>query len=916
VGVSDLLAVGTSPDFSDANVAYRSSTGAWYFKTPSAFSWKDSQLYAFSHGGNLVTVESADTNTWLQSKFSGDFWIGYYRDFSANAWRWVSGSTATYTNWLSGQPGTAADQLYAFANNGGWSSATPGELKFGLYEVKTPPVEVTASTVPEPSATHRLQWSGRNLATGRFNANIPDQLSTVETYVDDRDSSNTATVGDEFVMAELVSGDSGVQTRTLARRTLSGIGLSASYAVASGRARTGATDFLVTGEPDGQLFTWSSPTAGTALQSRPFSILHIGKSWHALERLGIAGSGDGLVGLRVDPASPQRTDIFLWLPRELDFAAAPVIQQTVPLVRVLPTTNSGGANSQIDVRLWDSEGNPSRIEVQFQNPSTGQWQNATLLSIDGQSVSAGMAVSALPQGVTHQIIWNAAQNLGSGYKGSVSVRVRGSDAFGSGTWSDASLYTVDLSEIPTAIISLSSRLSVEINDRLVVPFRLEGVGGKTILIRAVGPGLVSFGLAGAMSDPKLRLLSANGTEIGNNDDWNTPSGNTTAVVTATATVGAYPLASGSKDAALCATLNPGSYIVEFTGNGPGILLVELYDIDVPIHTSRLTYLGLFGPAGAGTSIQINGFVTSGNTARDFLLRAVGPSLGLSGCLADPQLALYDNNGMQLAINDNWGGTPTLQGLFSSVGAPSWSANSLDAALTAQFASTMASHTALVSGPVGATGSALFEVYDTANRTPPTSPVLLIPAASQTVALGQSTRFEVFAAGVEPLSYQWRKNGADIIGATSSAVSLTNTVAADSGDYTVAITNSAGTLTSAAATLVVNPPAIHAADTNGDFRISLPELTRVIELYNTRLNTARTGRYKVQAGSEDGFAQDPAATANQTLTRYHSADSNRDGQISLGELTRVIELYNYRVGTTRTGQYHVQAGTEDGFAPGP
>jgi hypothetical protein len=31
---------------------------------------------------------------------------------------------------------------------------------------------------------------------------------------------------------------------------------------------------------------------------------------------------------------------------------------------------------------------------------------------------------------------------------------------------------------------------------------------------------------------------------------------------------------------------------------------------------------------------------------------------------------------------------------------------------------------------------------------------------------------------------------------------------------------------------------------------------------------------------------------------------------------VIELYNYRVGTSRTGQYHVQAGTEDGYAPGP
>ena len=70
----------------------------------------------------------------------------------------------------------------------------------------------------------------------------------------------------------------------------------------------------------------------------------------------------------------------------------------------------------------------------------------------------------------------------------------------------------------------------------------------------------------------------------------------------------------------------------------------------------------------------------------------------------------------------------------------------------------------------------------------------------------------------------------------------------------------------------------------------------------------------------------AGTSYQTMAKpdplvirsasLHTADSNRDGKISLTELTRVIELYNYRSGTTRTGQYKPQAGTEDGFAPGP
>jgi hypothetical protein len=111
---------------------------------------------------------------------------------------------------------------------------------------------------------------------------------------------------------------------------------------------------------------------------------------------------------------------------------------------------------------------------------------------------------------------------------------------------------------------------------------------------------------------------------------------------------------------------------------------------------------------------------------------------------------------------------------------------------------------------------------------------------------------------------------------------------------------------------------HDADTDRNWRLSLLELTRVIELYNTRNGTVRTGCYAVQAGSEDGFAPEPtrANAATPTLTRYHSADTDKDGKIGLVELTRVIELYNYRVGTSRTGQYHVQAGTEDGYAPGP
>ena len=51
-------------------------------------------------------------------------------------------------------------------------------------------------------------------------------------------------------------------------------------------------------------------------------------------------------------------------------------------------------------------------------------------------------------------------------------------------------------------------------------------------------------------------------------------------------------------------------------------------------------------------------------------------------------------------------------------------------------------------------------------------------------------------------------------------------------------------------------------------------------------------------------------------RYHSADFNQDGRISMEELLSVIRLYLYESNHQRTGEYHADPSTADGFAPGP
>jgi YD repeat-containing protein len=447
-GVADLLVAGKSPDYTSTTASYRSSNGKWYFKTPSSQPWPVSQLYAFNHSGNLATVDSTDTNTWLQSQFPGEFWTGYYRDFATNSWKWVGNSVAAFTPlpWVSGQPAGGADQLFTFSNNGTWSSATGSELKPAVFEVGTPLVEVSSTVEAEPSATRRLQWAGQTLATGRFNSASVTQTSVVEALIDDKDASGTATTGDEFVVAELVLDSSPAQTRTLARLPITAGILAPSYALASVRSRSGTSDFLVTGETDGQVSAWLPPAGGGALVRKPLSVDHLGKSWHGMARVAMGGGTDGLVGLRVTPGTPQTADLIFWSPNELGFTAPPVIQQSLPSARIAPTPAEGGTQSRVDVTLWDSEGNNSRINLQYQSPPlVGNWLDATLLTVDGAPVGGQTALTAPATGATHVAVWNATHDLASTtFKAPVLLRARATDFSGTGAWSQPMYYLVDM----------------------------------------------------------------------------------------------------------------------------------------------------------------------------------------------------------------------------------------------------------------------------------------------------------------------------------------------------------------------------------------------------------------------------------------------------------------------------------------
>src|SRR5258707_2727949 len=85
-----------------------------------------------------------------------------------------------------------------------------------------------------------------------------------------------------------------------------------------------------------------------------------------------------------------------------------------------------------------------------------------------------------------------------------------------------------------------------------------------------------------------------------------------------------------------------------------------------------------------------------------------------------------------------------------------------------------------------------------------APSITTQPASQTVTAGQPAAFTVAATGAETLTYQWKKNGTAMSGATSSSYTTPATTSSDNGaQFTVTVSNSTGSVTSTAATLTVS-----------------------------------------------------------------------------------------------------------------
>lgn len=127
------------------------------------------------------------------------------------------------------------------------------------------------------------------------------------------------------------------------------------------------------------------------------------------------------------------------------------------------------------------------------------------------------------------------------------------------------------------LVNLSARSSVGTGANvLIAGFVIGGTTSMTVLIRASGPALIPFGVAGVLADPSLQVISA-GRVVAANTGW----AGSPPVAAAAASAGAFPWGSSfTADSALLLTLEPGAYTAAVSGatGDTGEALIEIYEI--------------------------------------------------------------------------------------------------------------------------------------------------------------------------------------------------------------------------------------------------------------------------------------------------------------------------------------------------
>ncbi len=135
----------------------------------------------------------------------------------------------------------------------------------------------------------------------------------------------------------------------------------------------------------------------------------------------------------------------------------------------------------------------------------------------------------------------------------------------------------------------------------------------------------------------------------------------------------------------------------------GVALLKVYDLDRGLG-ANVQNVSTRGRVGVGENVLIGGVIVLGTNFQNVIVRALGPSLPVTGPLADPLLELYDENGVLLRSNDNWRSDQSAEIIATSL-PPS---DDAEAAIVATLPPAL--YTAVVRGAGETAGVALVEIY--------------------------------------------------------------------------------------------------------------------------------------------------------------------------------------------------------------
>lgn len=128
------------------------------------------------------------------------------------------------------------------------------------------------------------------------------------------------------------------------------------------------------------------------------------------------------------------------------------------------------------------------------------------------------------------------------------------------------------------LANCSNRSFVSATTPAFAGFVITGEVNRTVLVRAVGPGMAPFGITDFLRNPNLTIFrTSTNAVVASNDDWS--SENAESISRTSITVGAFPLPTASKDAATILVLPPGAYIAQVNSTDvgdSGQALIEIY----------------------------------------------------------------------------------------------------------------------------------------------------------------------------------------------------------------------------------------------------------------------------------------------------------------------------------------------------